>query len=230
MKIHFVLVSPHTPENLGAACRAIKTMGFLSLRVVEPRCDIYCDKAYQLAHGSYDILESIVVYKSIGEALSDCQLAIACTAKCRDSHADYFDLNSLPALIDSKREGIADLAIVFGREDGGLSNEELACCHITSSIPMATEYPSLNLAQAVMLYANALSPMTNLTKCECPHELLPFEPLRQKLLTALERLEIWPSSAIHGRITERIAAMSASDMRLAHSFLSRVISQTGKRQ
>lgn len=223
MHIHFILVSPHTPENVGAACRAMKTMGFSGLRVVAPRCDLRDDMVYKLAHASYDILEAIEVFPDLAAALADCALAIACTANPRDVRADYHDLSALPELIAGKRDVAEHIAIVFGREDGGLNSQELRLCQLASSIPMATTYPSLNLAQAVMLYAYTLSPLNGFRTDPPPAEPLPFAPLKEKLDVLLDALNIWPRLAMRGRIIERVAAMKGSDMKLVHSLVSRML-------
>jgi len=223
MHIHFILVSPHTPENVGAACRAMKTMGFTGLRVVDPRCDLRDDMVYKLAHASYDILEAIEVFPDLASALADCALAIACTANPRDVREDYHELSALPELIAGKRDVAEHIAIVFGREDGGLNSQELRLCQLASSIPMATTYPSLNLAQAVMLYAYTLSPLNGFRSDPPPAEPLPFAPLKAKLDLILDALNIWPRLAMRGRIIERVAAMKGSDMKLVHSLSSRLI-------
>lgn len=153
MEIFFILVEPAVPENVGASARAIKTMGFHFLRLVNP-CDHLSDKARMLAHGSNDILESAQVYSSLQEAAEGLDLLIGTTANLkRSSKQDYHSSENLAAILAKKAAGLKKVGIVFGREESGLTNEELQLCDMASSIPLAAPYPSINLGQAVMIYA-----------------------------------------------------------------------------
>jgi TrmH family RNA methyltransferase len=148
--IFFILVEPQTPGNIGASARALKTMGFKNLLLINP-CKFDIDETRWMAHASEDILEKAEVYSTLSNALSDKHFVAAATQRERSSHLPYFDPRQLaekiiPISIDHK------IAIVFGRETSGLSNEELALCHAVTTIPAHTKHPSLNLAQAVMLY------------------------------------------------------------------------------
>ena len=150
MDIAFVLVEPARGENIGAAARAIKTMGFKDLRLVQPG-DMTA--ASWVAHQSQDILENARQFDSLEAALADVDLSIACTARHRLQKDRYVDADQCAALITSKAGSLTRAAIVFGRESSGLTGEEVARCDLASSIPLAHPQPSLNLAQAVMVYA-----------------------------------------------------------------------------
>ncbi len=149
--VAFVLVEPLYPGNIGSACRAIKTMGFRKLVLVNP-CDHLVPEARWMAHASEDILEEAQICQSLEEALADKHLVIATTQRGRVFHLPYFTPAELgERVVEASREH--QIAVVFGREKSGLSNDELRQCHLVSTIPAALSHPSLNLAQAVMLYA-----------------------------------------------------------------------------
>ena len=152
--IFFILVEPQTPGNIGASARALKTMGFRNLLLVNP-CKFDTADARWMAHASEDVLERAVVHSTLDEALSDKHFVAAATQRERSSHLPYFNPRQLaekiiPISLDHK------IAIVFGREASGLTNEELGLCHAVTTIPAHTRHPSLNLAQAVMLYTYEL--------------------------------------------------------------------------
>lgn len=148
-RVRIVLSRPSHPGNIGAAARAMKTMGFARLVLVDPK--VYPDaQAVAMASGADDVLASAQVVRSLGEALQGVTLALALTARRRD-------LATAPLWV---RDGAAELAtvaatsevaLVFGNETSGLSNAELAQCNRWATITANPEYSSLNLAAAVQL-------------------------------------------------------------------------------
>jgi len=132
-------------------------MGFSNLRLARPLCDYRSDRAFALAHGSSEVLENAKVFNTLIEATADCEIRIAATARHRKRQLLYHDVRELPALLAGKRDIVHRVAIVFGREASGLSNEDLDACEIVSTIPQACAYPSLNLSQAVMVYSYTLA-------------------------------------------------------------------------
>ena len=126
-------------------------MGFNKLILINPS-DYLSPEAIWMAHASKDILENVKVYSSLNEAIADKNFIVATSQRPRSSHLPYFTLKELvkkiiPISIDHK------VAIVFGREKSGLTNEELATCDAVSTIPANTRHPSLNLSQSVMIYS-----------------------------------------------------------------------------
>jgi tRNA (cytidine32/uridine32-2'-O)-methyltransferase len=152
--IRVVLVATSHPGNIGSTARAMKTMGLHALYLVTPKC--FPDaKATELAAGADDVLEQAVVTNSLDDALRGCQLILSTSARPRDL--------SLPGLIPSSCADLVKslpddtrVAIVFGRERTGLTNEELLKSHYHIHIPSAPEYSSLNLSQAVQIIAYEL--------------------------------------------------------------------------
>lgn len=221
MQIHYILVEPFVPENVGAAARAIKTMGFKSLRLVNP-CDHLSDKAQMLAHGSVDVLKKALVFPSLEEALHDCDLIIGTTAKQRMAKNDYHMCEELPDLIARKLKSVNKIAIVFGRESRGLNNQELKLCDILSTIPMKAKYPSLNLAQTVMLYAYTLSPLVLGKKGSQlkPGNTSQFRNLKKIVNRLMKSVKVKP--LIHNRVMERLGLLGDNDIHLLHSVCNKL--------
>jgi len=150
----FVLVSPKASGNVGAAARAIKNMGFSDLRLVAPR-DYDPKAAAAMAVHADDVLERARIYPDLMTALDDRTLTVGTTCRGGPYRSETRTLREVaPELIaESERN---PTAIIFGPEDFGLSNFEIAQCQRLITIPTAPEYPSLNLAQAVMVVAYEL--------------------------------------------------------------------------
>jgi len=149
-RITVVLVGTQSPGNIGMVCRAMKNMGLSDLRLVNP-CRVDHPDATMFAVSARDLLEAARIYSSLGEALSDCEFSVATTRR----HGKYRNEICTPGEIVEKFSGCAPqsrLALVFGREDSGLTTDELALCRWQATIPTADEYGSLNLSQAVLLF------------------------------------------------------------------------------
>jgi TrmH family RNA methyltransferase len=152
----FVLARPHYPENVGAAARAIKTMGFTRLALVKPgRLAVpEHEMALKMAVKSRDVLADAMRYASLGEALASAHHVVATTS--RRGVAGVLTLNEGAVLIEELAAQGQEVAIVFGNEKTGLDPDELARADTLLRIPMAADQPSINLAQAVQLVAYAL--------------------------------------------------------------------------
>lgn len=152
--IRIVLVATSHPGNIGSTARAMKTMGLKRLVLVTPK-SFPDSHANELAAGADDILQQAVVTDSLTEALKGCQLILATSARPRDIALPGLspaEGATLVASTDDKTE----IAIVFGREHAGLTNDELLRCHYHIMIPSVPDYSSLNLAQAVQIIAYEL--------------------------------------------------------------------------
>jgi tRNA (cytidine32/uridine32-2'-O)-methyltransferase len=148
-KIRIVLVDTSHPGNIGGAARAIKNMGLSQLWLVAPQ-DFPSDKALWRAASAVDVLESAIVVDTLDEALAGCGLVVGTSA--RDRRIPWPMLNPREfgqrAISEAKAH---EVAIIFGREDSGLTNDELHRCTYHVSIPANPEYTSLNLAAAVQV-------------------------------------------------------------------------------
>lgn len=153
-KIRFVLVATSHPGNIGSAARALKTMGFKRLYLVNPKAFPH-HQAIELAAGADDILENCQCTHTLQEALTGCQLVIATSARSRHLSLPLFNPKSSAEFVGQQADD-TEIAIVFGREHAGLTNEELLQSHYQVMIPSNPEYSSLNLAQAVQIMAYEL--------------------------------------------------------------------------
>jgi tRNA/rRNA methyltransferase len=227
-----VLVEPARGGNIGAAARAMNTMGFSDLRVIDPHgtAPVDSDEARGFAHASTHILEQSTRFVSLSEAVEDCGTVIGTTGRRRGKRNELYTPEEL---IDIVRNGpmTERIAIVFGPEERGLSNDELDHCDITSAIPMRSSYPSLNLGQAVMVYTYALSPLlfgTGRPIREAP-DAGTIHALHDKTERLLPELGFDPGRAITKRILERVTVASADDAKLIHSVLNAIEIHIAKR-
>lgn len=215
MQIHFILVEPAVPENVGSAARAIKTMGFSSLRLVNTKAHLN-EKASWLAHASNEILENAQVFETLKDATNDIDWIIGTSAKKRRVNEDYYPANRINELIKNKANTIKNLAIVFGREESGLTNDELKLCDVVTSVPMKTTYPSLNLAQSVMIYAYTLS-MLEYDEEEKPDQesnQAELNILKTNTENMLSEIGFVNDSSIYNRIMERLMILGEKDIHL----------------
>jgi tRNA (cytidine32/uridine32-2'-O)-methyltransferase len=146
-EVRIVLVEPSHPGNIGGAARAMKTMGQSKLYLVNPRR--YPDpQADWRAAGALDVLEQAVVVSTLEEAIGDCQWVVGTSTRMRRIPWPVANPRQIAAQL-AEQEG--DVAIIFGREASGLSNDELRACNYHLQIPASDDYPSLNLAMAVQV-------------------------------------------------------------------------------
>ena len=147
--LRIVLSRTSHPGNIGAAARAMKTMGLADLALVTPRHFPDPD-ATAMAAGAADVLANARVFASLEGALADCALAVGFSARARElSHAPVSLREAAAPLLEATREG--KVALVFGNETSGLSNAELSRCQRFVTIPSNPAYGSLNLAAAVQV-------------------------------------------------------------------------------
>lgn len=150
--IRFVLVGTQHPGNIGAAARAMKTMGLGRLVLVAPEKPLD-EVAFRRSAGAEDVLDQALVFATLAEAVADCRLVLGCTARARRVQLEEL----LPEVAGQRAVAMAaepgEVAFVFGRERTGLTNEELQLCHLAVHIPSNPEFSSLNLAAAVQVLA-----------------------------------------------------------------------------
>lgn len=147
--IRIVLINTSHPGNIGSAARAMKTMGLEALYLVSPKHFPHAD-ATMLAAGADDLLMKAKVVDSFDEAIADCKLVIGASARSRSLSWPMLDPRECGVKLaaESKQNPVA---LVFGREDKGLTNEELQHCHYHVQISASPVYSSLNLAAAVQV-------------------------------------------------------------------------------
>lgn len=155
-RIRIVLSHPSHPGNIGAVARAMKTMGLTRLTLVAPRYFPH-EEATARASGAADVLERATVCDTLEEALSGSVLVAGMTARRRDLAAPFhWAREGAAELLAGTQQGTREVALLFGNETAGLSNDELALCHLALMIPANPEYSSLNLGSAVQLMSYEL--------------------------------------------------------------------------
>jgi len=149
--IRIVLVETSHPGNIGAVARAMKNMLLESLYLVRPK--LFPDShAMARSSGAIDVLNNAVVCDSLAEAVSDCRLIIAASARSRSIPWPTTTApEAAQKLIEASQQG--PVALVFGREDRGLNNEELDHCHFMVQLPANPNFSSLNIAAAVQVFS-----------------------------------------------------------------------------
>ncbi len=147
--IRIVLVNTSHPGNIGAAARAMKNMCLERLYLVEPK-DFPCAEASARASGADDVLANAVVCESLEQALDGCHFVVGTSARSRRISWPVADPRQTAARVMQETQQ-GDVALVFGREHSGLTNEELEKCHYLVHIPTNPDYSSLNLAAAVQV-------------------------------------------------------------------------------
>lgn len=147
--ISIILVRPKFPENVGSVARAMKNMGLARLVIVNGSSPLHAN-AYKLASGAEDILERAEELSNLREAISELKCLVGMTSRGgRDRYPDLTPKDLGKKIASLSQENSIGLA--FGSEKEGLTNEELSLCHFYVRIPCMESFPSLNLAQAVMV-------------------------------------------------------------------------------
>jgi tRNA/rRNA methyltransferase len=152
-RLRFVLVETSRPGNIGAAARAMKTMGFSELVLVNPRVEgaVRHEEAVAFASGAQDVLSNARIVGSLDEALAGCNFVAAMSARLREFSPPLSQPRALAMQLATDTSLHA--ALVFGNERFGLSNEQVEKCNALLTVPANPDYSSLNLAQAVQVLA-----------------------------------------------------------------------------
>lgn len=156
-RIKIVLVETSHPGNIGSAARAMKTMGLTQLVLVSP-LKFPHQQAIEMASGAMDLLENAEIYPTLLDAVADCELVIGSSARTREIALPQLEMRTFAPYI-AQQASDARVAIVFGRERTGLTNDELSKCQFQVTVDTNPEYGSLNLAQAVQLFCYELRAM-----------------------------------------------------------------------
>lgn len=219
MRFLIILVAPARAENVGAAARAMKTMGFSELRIVDSQAHLE-PAARWVAHGAGDILDNAVAFPVLADALADVDFTIASTARSRARFHYYCTPAELLDVVREKRQWVTSAALVFGREDSGLTNDELALADMLTGVTMKADYPSLNLGQAVMVYCYQLAELMQIAAepavAPQPGQLA---ALRRRLEALLVTLRVEEDEKLRDWITQRLGHLAQRDTAMLHTLL-----------
>ncbi len=150
-----ILVEPQHPGNIGMVARAMANFGSAELRLVNP-CDHLAGEARKFALHAAPLLEGARIYQDLDTALHDLHLTIATTRRSGAHREVPLNLTDLPGRVSLRAAG-ENVGLVFGREDSGLTSDEVAACTVAVNIPTDPAFSSLNLAQAVAITLYELS-------------------------------------------------------------------------
>lgn len=233
MKLYFVLVAPARPANVGAAARAMKTMGFDAMRLVASRVHEE-DEASWVAHGAQEILTQAEAFETLPEALADMDLVIATTARERGRYQHYLTPGEIREQIRSK-PSLNKVAIVFGCEESGLSNEQLAEVDLISYLPLKVSYPSLNLGQAIMLYAYEMSQLMDELNANGATAVAEnfdnagqVRVLKSKTAELLGELGVSQDEKLHQWVMDRVPMLPQRDLNMLHLLCKDLARKLGK--
>ncbi|WP_024483587.1 tRNA/rRNA methyltransferase [Serratia fonticola] len=219
MQLHIVLVAPARAENVGAAARAIKTMGFTSLRIVDSEAHLQ-PAARWVAHGAGDILDAVQTFSTLEQALADVDFTVATTARSRARFHYYCTPQQLTEQLAERQQWVHQAALVFGREDSGLTNEELELADLLTGVPMVADYPSLNLGQAVMVYCYQLAQLMAVSSVQEPlADAGQLNALRQRADRLLQALDVADDQKLRDWLHQRLGVLQQRDTVMLHRLL-----------
>ncbi|PZP86795.1 MAG: rRNA methyltransferase [Azospirillum brasilense] len=194
MSIAIILVRPQMGENIGAAARACANFGVTDLRLVAPRDGWPNPKAVDMAGRAIDLLDETTVYDTTAEAVADCQFVLATTGRARAVNIPAHTAREAASMLRQRVAAGQKVAVLFGPERTGLENEDVATANGVLYIPVAPEYPSLNLAQAAVV---VLSEWFAAGEPPAPEGLAPAAPREElqgmfaQLEAALDDVNFW---------------------------------------
>ncbi len=147
--ITFILVRPRYPGNIGAAARVLKNMGFKKLVLVRPAALPQHPEALRMAVGAADLLKRAKVFDTLEEATKGFRFLIGTSRRIGKNRQDFVSLPKIQTKLPENQKTGQKIGILFGAEERGLINKELALCHLVTMIPSDPDFGSLNLAQSV---------------------------------------------------------------------------------
>lgn len=188
-KATFILVEPQVPENIGFICRCLKNMGFSDLRIVGTSKDQIKD-AHVTAYQAHDILSNIKFFDNLAVASADLDLLVGTTAKARKNRDQLINSRALKEYLVDRNQHVGSFGIVFGSESNGLSHKDERLCHVLSTIPMQTSYPSINLSHSLMIYAYELSQNIDSRTTNTKDEKIPFKVYDEQIQLLLKEKQL----------------------------------------
>jgi tRNA/rRNA methyltransferase len=202
----------------------MKTMGFDAMRLVASRVHEE-EEASWVAHGAQEILTQAEAFDTLPEALADMDLVIATTARERGRYQHYLTPGEIRA-----KPFLGKVAIVFGCEESGLSNEQLAEVDLISYLPLKVSYPSLNLGQAIMLYAYEMSQLLDEPQAVAENfdNVGQVRVLKSKTAELLGELGVSQDEKLHQWVMDRVPMLPQRDLNMLHLLCKDLARKLGK--
>jgi tRNA/rRNA methyltransferase len=235
-----ILVGVQGPRNVGSICRAMGNFGCSDLRLVNPATDHLCEEALHMAVKAGHILNTAKVYAGLVDALADCHLSFGTTRRFGKYRKNCFFPEEAAYKISEIPSGFK-AALIFGREDNGLTTSELSLCRYFMTIPTTAGLPSMNIAQAVAVCLYELFKITEklstspARKADLPATVEQQEKMLQhmkKVMLAIEYLN--PQNPEHIFMTYRRimsrAELTERDIRILRGFWAKIEWATAKKR
>ncbi|WP_099824111.1 RNA methyltransferase [Oceaniglobus indicus] len=232
----FVLVNPQMGENIGAAARAMFNFGLTRMRLVAPRDGWPNPRANALASGAGRILDAATLHATTAEALADCTFTFATTARRRDLATPVFTPEAAMRHAAELMSNGGRVAVLFGPERAGLENADIVRANALISVPVNPEFPSLNLAQCVLLTAyewrrlsDATPPVARGATREAPATAVEIEKLADHYEARLDEAGFFFPAHKAGsmKLTLRNLwsqlSLSQADVRIFHGVLRQLV-------
>ncbi|MCU4412881.1 RNA methyltransferase [Acinetobacter sp. WU_MDCI_Axc73] len=199
--VRIVMVNTTLPANIGSALRAMKTMGLSKLVLVKPKTFPHPD-IDALAAGAQDLLQQVEIVETLEQAIADCHVVFGTSARSRTIPWPLLDVRpaaelSMQAVVKKQQE----VAIIFGREDRGLTNEELALANYHLTIPVNTDYGVLNVAQAIQVVCYEMR-MATLQQHEQHQPLQAVDPQTEQMPVTSETKMEWDEPLVNHKQME----------------------------
>jgi len=154
--VYFVLFKPQMPENIGACARALKNFKFKNLSIVSPKINFPNEKVFATSVGAKDIINSSKIYDNFEDAIKEINFVVATSSRIRKQNYKYLPISDLRKINFRKK-----VAIVFGPEASGLSNNELSYANYVIKLPTNKKFQSLNISHCVILFCYEIFKILN---------------------------------------------------------------------
>ena len=154
--VHFILFKPQLAENIGACARALKNFNFKKLKIVSPKIHFPNEKVFATSVGAKDIINSCKIYNNYEDAIKNMNCVIATSSRIRKKNYKYLSINELKKINFKKK-----IAIIFGPEASGLTNNEISYANYVIKLPTNNNFQSLNLSHCVILICHELFKILN---------------------------------------------------------------------
>ncbi|MDT8447597.1 MAG: RNA methyltransferase [bacterium] len=236
-QLRVVLVEPAFGGNLGSTARAMTNLGVTDLRLIGGRANPESSDAKRMAVGGLEVLQAAQYHDYLAEAVADCALVVGTTARPRKHLGVSSSLWDLGPIAEASAQG-GPVALVFGRERFGLTNDELALCSHQITIPTFSDYSSLNLAQAVLLVLYECSKEFGQIAPQAPEraKAQELEGLKQHLFEFMQAIGYLKTQKMRDTLWQSFsdliarAALGPRDVAMIRGLFNRTLLQLGKKK
>ena len=189
---NIVLVEPKGEENVGSILRAMSNFNFTDISIVNPRCDYKSDIVKMYSLKAFSLFDNIRIYKSLSDSLKERDISIAITRRIGNWRKNDFEIKNLKTFLNEYQN--KTISLVFGREENGLTNEEISFCDLICSIETSEMFPSLNLSHAVAIVLYELKIQKKSYSKTFPTKI-EFDNMLNKIFSSLEGMSFFKNQS-----------------------------------